>query len=95
MEEAKKTPGFGECFTSLALGMAPFILLIHGPAIFGTEMIEFQGESQTGFEALLSAIIIDLVLAVSVAGLQQLGFIFLRLIGRIRTQLIRRAGTKA
>lgn len=48
MRTADAEPSYGECFVSLALGMAPFFLLLGIAAVFGADTVRPEAITYTG-----------------------------------------------
>ncbi|ASP30099.1 hypothetical protein CHH26_07540 [Qipengyuania flava] len=84
MEQQNHTPTFGRCFASIALGLSPIFLIFGIAALFGADTVTFNGGQQYGIVGLLVAIILNLAMATVIAGVQKLGYIFLRFIERFR-----------
>lgn len=83
----KKTePSYGECFVSLALGMSPFFLLMGIAAMFGANTVTSGGQNVHGIGALLISAVLGAVFPAIFAGVQKLGYIFLRLLRRIQPE---------
>ena len=87
METANRTPSYGRCFASLALGMSPLFLLLGVSAVFGANTVTFNGQNVHGVGAPFVALILNVVFAAIFAGLQKLGYVMLG--------LFRRTGAKA
>lgn len=82
MRTADAEPSYGECFVSLALGMAPFFLLLGIAAVFGADTVTSGGHNVHGIGALVVCSVLGLVFPAIFAGVQKLGYIFLRLLRR-------------
>lgn len=80
-------PTYGRCFASLVLGLAPFFLIMGIAAIFGANTVTANGQYAHGVGGLVVAIILNVVFAALLAGLQKFGFLILDLIRRDRTQV--------
>lgn len=81
-----RTPQYSECFISFALGFAPFFLLLGISALFGANTVTSAGQSVHGIGALFIVIVLNVIFAAIFAGVQKLGYLFLGLIRRKRTQ---------
>ncbi len=79
MEVTNRTSSYGECFVSLALGMAPFFLLIGIAALFGANTVTSGGQNAHGIGGLIIATVLNLVFAAIFAGMQKLGYVMLGL----------------
>ena len=77
-----RVPSYGQCFASLAFGLAPIFLLIGVSALLGANTVASGGRNVHGVGALLVAVILNLVFAAIFAGLQKLGYVFLGLVRR-------------
>ena len=86
MEERIHAPSYSQCFVSLALGMAPFFLVLGVLALFGANTVTSGGQNVHGIGALLIAIVINVAIAAIFAGLQKLGYVILGLLQRYRTE---------
>jgi len=73
MQVKKPEPSYGECFVSLALGMAPFFLLIGISAIFGANTVTSGGQNVHGIGALVVCVVLGMVFPAIFAGVQKLG----------------------
>jgi len=82
MEVKSSTPSYGQCFVSLALGMAPIFLLLAISAMFGANTVTSGGQNVHGIGALFVCIVLNLIFPAIFAGLQKLGYIFLGLLRR-------------
>lgn len=67
-------PSYGKCFASLALGMAPIFLVLGIAAAFGSNTVTWNNQNVYGVPGLLTAILLNIMLAAIFAGLQKLGF---------------------
>ena len=81
-----RAPSYGQCFASLALGLAPIFLLLGISAIFGANTVTSGGQNIHGIGALFVALILNLVFAAIFAGLQKLGYVILGLVRRRRPE---------
>ena len=79
-----RAPSYGQCFASLALGLAPVFLLFGFSALFGANTVTSGGRNVHGIGALFVAIILNLVFAAIFAGLQKLGYVILGVVRRYR-----------
>jgi uncharacterized membrane protein len=86
MEVTIRTPSYGQCFVSLALGMAPFFLLLGFAALFGANTVTSGGQNVHGIGALFVAVVVNVVFAAIFAGLQKLGYVILGLFRRRRSE---------
>jgi hypothetical protein len=75
-------PSYGQCFASLALGLAPVFLLLGVAALFGANTVTSGGQNVYGIGALIVAIVLNVVFAAVFAGLQKLGYVILGLVRR-------------
>ena len=82
MEISEHVPSYGQCFVSLALGLAPFLLLLGVAALFGADTITSGGRHIHGLGAVLVALIVNTIFAAIFAGIQKLGYGILGLIPR-------------
>ena len=80
------TPTYGQCFISLALGMAPIFLLIAVSAMLGANTVTSGGENIHGAGALAVCVILNLLFPAIFAGVQKLGYVFLGLLRRKRVE---------
>lgn len=87
MEVKDTTPSYGECFASLALGMAPFLLLAGILAVFGANTVTSGGQNVHGVGALVVCAVLGLIFPAAFAGVQKLGYIFLGLLRRKRSEI--------
>ena len=76
------TPSYADCFVSLALGMAPFFLLVGIAAVFGANTVTSGGQNVHGIGALVIALVLGLIFPAIFAGVQKLGYLFLGLLRR-------------
>ena len=79
-------PSYGECFVSLALGMAPFFLLLGIAAVFGANTVTSGGQNVHGIGALVVCAVLGLIFPAVFAGVQKLGYIFWELLRRKRSK---------
>jgi len=84
MESSNSEPGYGTCFATLGLGMAPLFLVLGIAALFGANTVTANGQNVYGVTGLIVSAILAIVFAAVFAGLQKLGFLFLRLLRRSR-----------
>jgi hypothetical protein len=68
-------PGYGECYVSFALGIAPFILLCVIAALFGANTVQSGGQNVHGIGAVFLGIVMCLIFPAIFAGLQKLGYL--------------------
>jgi hypothetical protein len=87
MEVKLSTPTYGECFVSLALGMAPFFLLVGIAAVFGANTVTSGGQNVHGVGALVVCIVLGLVFPAIFAGVQKLGYLMLGVLRRKQTEV--------
>lgn len=80
-------PSYGECFVSLALGMAPFFLLMGILAVFGANTVTSGGQNVHGPGALVVCVVLGVVFPAIFAGVQKLGYIFLGLLLRKQSEV--------
>lgn len=81
-----REPNYGQCFVSLAIGIAPICLLFGVSALFGANTVTSGGQNVYGVGALIVAIFLNVVFAAVLAGLQKLGYVILGLIRRSRSE---------
>lgn len=74
-------PSYARGFFSLAFGLSPIFVLFAVSAMFGANTVTFGGRNVYGAGALLVCIVLNTVLAAILAGLQKLGYIFIRVFG--------------
>lgn len=86
MEITRATPTYGECFVSLALGMAPFFLLMAISALLGADTVTSGGQYVHGVSALVVCLVIGLIFPAIFAGIQKLGYLILGLVRRGRPE---------
>lgn len=86
MEAINRAPSYGQCFVSLALGLAPFFLLLGVSALFGANTVTSGGQNVHGIGALFVAIIVNVVFAALFAGIQKLGYVILGVARRMRPE---------
>lgn len=84
MGSNKSEPGYGTCFATLALGMAPLFLVLGVAALFGANTVTANGQNVYGITGLIVSAILAIVFAAIFAGLQKLGFLTLGFIRRGR-----------
>ena len=77
-----RAPSYGQCFASLALGLAPVFVLVGVSALFGANTVTSGGQYVHGIGALFVALILNVVFAAVFAGLQKLGYVILGLFRR-------------
>ena len=87
MEDKRSVPTYGQCFVSLALGMAPFFLLMGVLAVFGANTVTSGGQNVHGVGALVVCVVLGLVFPAIFAGVQKLGYLFLGLLRRNRSEV--------
>ncbi|HUE78660.1 MAG TPA: hypothetical protein VMN38_03420 [Sphingomicrobium sp.] len=87
MEVTSGTPSYGECFASLALGLAPIFLLLGVSALFGANTVTSGGQNVHGIGALFVSVVLIVVFAAIFAGLQKLGYVILGHLRRKRSQV--------
>ena len=73
-------------FFSLALGMAPFFLLIAISALFGANTVTSGDQNVHGIGALVVCAVLGLIFPALFAGVQKLGYIFWGLLRRKRSE---------
>ncbi|OYW13933.1 MAG: hypothetical protein B7Y82_06260 [Sphingomonadales bacterium 32-65-25] len=73
---------YGQCFASLALGLAPLFMLLGVAAFFGADTVTFGGKNIHGIGSVVVVVVLNAIFAALFAGLQKLGYIFLRFISR-------------
>jgi tryptophan-rich sensory protein len=83
----KRAPGYGQCFASLGLGLAPLFLLFGVSALFGANTVTFGGQNVHGIGALFVALILNVLFAGIFAGLQKLGYVILGFVHRKRPEV--------
>jgi len=71
-------PSYARGFLSLALGLSPMFVLFTVSAMFGANTVTFSGRNVYGAGALIVCIVLNIIFAAILAGLQKLGYIFLR-----------------
>ncbi len=76
------TPTYGQCFASLALGLAPLFLLLAISAMFGANTVPSGRQNVHGIGAVVVCVILNLVFPAIFAGLQKLGYVFLGFLRR-------------
>lgn len=76
MQARAAAPSYGECFVSLALGMAPFFLLVGISAVFGANTVTSGDQNVHGIGAVVVCLVLGLVFPAIFAGVQKLGYIF-------------------
>ncbi len=81
-----QVPGYGACFASFGLGLAPIFLILGIAGVFGSNTVTWNGRNVYGFAAIIVAIVLNVVFAAIFAGLQKLGFVILGLIRRPRSE---------
>ena len=86
MEVNDTAPSYGKCFVSLALGMAPFFLLMGILAVFGANTVTSGGQNVHGIGALVVCAVLGLIFPAVFAGVQKLGYIFWGLLRRKRSE---------
>jgi len=86
MEQHVKAPGYGQCFASLAVGLAPLFLILGVAAVFGSNTVTWNNQNIYGFPALLVAALLNVGFAAIFAGLQNLGYWILGLVRRDRAE---------
>jgi hypothetical protein len=72
-------PSYGQCVASLGLGLSPLFLLMGIASIFGANTVQANGQNVYGITGLIVAIVLNVIFAALLAGLQKLGFLILRL----------------
>lgn len=86
MEVKNSAPNYGQCFASLALGMAPLSLFFAIAAMFGANTVHYNRQNVHGVSALLICAVLNVLVPAFFAGLQKIGFMFLALIRREQPQ---------
>jgi hypothetical protein len=81
----RQVPSYGQCFASLAVGLAPIFLILGVAAVFGANTVTWNGQNIYGVPALFVAAGLNMVFAAIFAGLQKLGYWLLGLVRRDRT----------
>ena len=71
-------PSYARGFLSLALGLSPMFVLFAVSAMFGANTVTFSGWNVYGAGALIVCVVVNIIFAAILAGLQKLGYIFLR-----------------
>ena len=79
------TPTYGQCFASLALGMAPLFLLLAISALFGGNTVTSGGQNVHGVGAIVVCGVLNVLFPAIFAGVQKRGYMFLDHIGRRRS----------
>ena len=80
MDQSETRPAsYVQCFASLAVGLAPLFLLMGVAAILGANTVQANGQNVYGITGLIVAIILNVVFAAILAGLQKLGYLILGL----------------
>jgi hypothetical protein len=87
MKVKDSAPSYAECFVSLALGMAPFFLLMGILAVFGANTVTSGGQNVHGIGALVVCVVLALVFPAIFAGVQKLGYIFLGMLRRKHSEV--------
>jgi hypothetical protein len=77
-------PSYARGFLSLALGLSPMFVLFAVSAMFGANTVTFSGRNVYGAGALIVCIVLNIIFAAILAGLQKLGYIFLRIFRKKR-----------
>ncbi len=67
-------PTYGRCFLSIAVGLSPIFLIMGIAAVFGSNTVTWNGQNIYGLPALLVAVLLNILFAAIVAGLQKLGY---------------------
>ena len=81
-----RTPTYGRCFGSLFLGLSPFLLLMAVSALFGADTVTFNGTNTHGIGAIVVTLLLGIVFAAILAGLQKFGYLVLDFIHGMRAK---------
>ena len=82
MERERTVPSYSLCFASLGLGIAPLFLILGMASMFGANTVSANGQNVYGVTGLIVSIILIVIFAALLAGLQKLGYSILGLIRR-------------
>jgi hypothetical protein len=77
-----RSPSYGECFGTIALGLTPIFLLMGIAAVAGSDTVNWNNQYVHGPSAIPVALLLVLIFSAILGGVQKLGYLIYGLIRR-------------